>query len=185
MDSVTRYLVEARHKKLTTIELVKVAELLHHRSREIFLSNFNAGIAVEQCLYRTLDSMSEFVHCFEPSLPGLSSRLESMLRTYARLLELQAREIRNLGDVTKVRSGPKQDNATAKLVAAIVHELAAGSNWKRKLDEICEALDESGIPCPKTWGAREPRLRNWSHACALESELAKKAVAYRLKIAKI
>jgi hypothetical protein len=82
---------------------------------------------------------------------------------------------------SKAKPGPKLDKDTAQQVAEIVRPLANGQPLKDKLDDICEALDQAQIPCPKTWRKREPAMKNWADGAAFEPELAKKAIKHHLK----
>jgi hypothetical protein len=73
---------------------------------------------------------------------------------------------------------------TAQRVLEIVTQTAGSEPWKSKLDDICDALDDKKIPCPKTWSKRDPPIRSWTDAATTDRELAKKALEYRLKIAR-
>jgi len=85
---------------------------------------------------------------------------------------------------TRAKPGPKQGRVVAQRVQEVVTKIAGSETWKAKLDDICEALDEERIACPTTWRRREPPLTDWLDAAATERELAKKAIAHRLKIAR-
>jgi hypothetical protein len=80
---------------------------------------------------------------------------------------------------SKHRPGPARDVATAKRVAEIVRRVTHGQPWKGELDDICEALDEEKIPCPKTWKKRE--IRSWAGATATDRQLAIKAIDHHLE----
>jgi hypothetical protein len=82
------------------------------------------------------------------------------------------------------KPGPKRDRDTAWRVDETVKGLAPGGDWKAALSAICEALDESPIPCPKTWRRRTPPITDWADAAVTEPELAKKAISHHLKNAK-
>ena len=79
------------------------------------------------------------------------------------------------------KRGPKPDHKGAARVAEIVTHVAPDGNWRGKLDEVCEALDEATIPFPPKW-RRDRQCRCW--ADCLERPIAIKAIEYRLKIAK-
>jgi hypothetical protein len=75
--------------------------------------------------------------------------------------------------------GPTRDYKTASQVAEVVSRVAPDGDWRSKLDEICEALDENKVRPPK-W--RDRACKGWS-GC-LERALVVKAVEYRLKVAR-
>ena len=60
------------------------------------------------------------------------------------------------------RRGPAPDFETPSQVAAIVARVAPDGDFRLKLDEISEALDDEGISCPKTWKKKQPPCRSWS-----------------------
>jgi hypothetical protein len=78
--------------------------------------------------------------------------------------------------------GPKPNQELALRISEVVAQVASDGDWRSKLDDICDALDENGIPCPKTWRAREEACRNWSSQ--LNRSLVIKAIDYRLKTGK-
>jgi hypothetical protein len=80
------------------------------------------------------------------------------------------------------KTGPKPDVETFRRVAEIVQRIANGELWKTKLDEIAKALDVAVIAYPQTWPQRG--IRSWARAVTMEPELMKKAIAYRLSVAK-
>jgi len=81
------------------------------------------------------------------------------------------------------KPGPKVDRCTARRVNEIIKTTVGdGGNWKAVLDDICDALDKSSIPRPKTW--RRRNITDWSDAAATEPELAKKAISHHLENAK-
>jgi hypothetical protein len=88
------------------------------------------------------------------------------------------------GEQRRVRPGPKRVLASAGQVSVIVIKVAGSQLWKSKLEDICEALDDEKIPLPTTWPHRETPLTSWSDAWVCEPDLAKKAINYRLKIAR-
>ena len=94
-------------------------------------------------------------------------------------LELQEDPARRQG--TARRRGPRRDLEGAVLIAEIVRRVAPNGDWRKKLDDIREALDESGIPCPTTWPENQ-NARSWSDC--LEDAVVVKAIQYRLDVAK-
>lgn len=85
----------------------------------------------------------------------------------------------NRGQVPK--RGPRADYETASRVAAVVARVAPDGDWRSKLDDVCEALDEEQIRYPKTWSKRA--YRSWTDCCVAERSLAVKAIEYRLGLA--
>jgi hypothetical protein len=72
-------------------------------------------------------------------------------------------------------------------VAEIVARVAPGGDVRSELDKICKALDEVGIPFPKTWSKNnvagsEYSVSKW--ADYPDAEWAVKAINYRLDLAK-
>jgi hypothetical protein len=59
---------------------------------------------------------------------------------------------------------------------------APDNDWRSKVDDICELLDDAQIPCPKTWCKKDRNCRRW--ADCLDRPLIIKAIEYRLEIAK-
>ena len=78
------------------------------------------------------------------------------------------------------KRGPKPGDELAERIEETVKAVAPDGEWRAKLDDICEALDERQIPCPKRW--RKDGSRSWSDK--LENGLRVKAIDYRLKQAK-
>ena len=78
------------------------------------------------------------------------------------------------------KRGAKPDVQMASRVVEIVARIAPDGNWRAKLEDVCEALDEENIPVPRTW--REREYRSW--AACLERPIAIKAIEYRLETAK-
>jgi hypothetical protein len=66
-------------------------------------------------------------------------------------------------------------------VNAVVKKVVGKEPWRPRLDDICPALDEEQISCPRPWKRRG--IRDWTDASVTERGLAKNAIAYRLKIA--
>src|ERR1700683_796590 len=56
---------------------------------------------------------------------------------------------REAGEDRRRKRGPTRDYETALRAAAMVQRVAPDGDWRPKLDEICEALDEEKIPFPK------------------------------------
>jgi hypothetical protein len=83
------------------------------------------------------------------------------------------------------KRGPKGGYKTASQVAEIVARVAPGGDWKDKLGESCSALDRAELPYPKTWPKRDLPLHSWEDGATLEPGLAKKAIEYWLKAAKL
>ena len=79
------------------------------------------------------------------------------------------------------KPGPKPDYKTAARVAEVVARTAPDGDWRPKLDEICEALDQAGIPCPSRWPYRY-QAKCWSDYP--EKSTAVKGIEGRLQLAK-
>src|SRR5262249_5841072 len=79
------------------------------------------------------------------------------------------------------KRGPKPDYATASMVAGVVRRVAPG-DWRPKLDDICDALDEAKVPCPRTWHRRYGGANLWSDYP--EKATAIKAIEERLRTAR-
>jgi hypothetical protein len=79
------------------------------------------------------------------------------------------------------KRGPKPDHETALRLAEIVARVAPDGEWRGKLDDVCEALDEAKIPFPAKW-RRDRQWRCW--ADYLEKPIVIKAIEYRLEMAK-
>lgn len=80
------------------------------------------------------------------------------------------------------KRGPKSDHEAASRVAEIVARVAPDGDWRLKLDNICEALDEAQIPFPTRWRKRDRSCDGW--AAYDERANAVKAIEYRLEIAR-
>jgi hypothetical protein len=93
-----------------------------------------------------------------------------------------ASELPNTSTRRSGRRGPVPDFETPSRVAAIVARVAPDGDWRLKLDEVCEALDDEEIACPKTWQKKQPPCRSWS-GC-LDRPLVIKAIDYRLERAR-
>ena len=79
------------------------------------------------------------------------------------------------------KRGPKPDLETASRVAEIVERVAPDGDWRSKLDDICDALDEEKIPFPAKW-RRDRHCRCWAD-CLNEPPIVTKVIEYRLKVA--
>jgi len=79
------------------------------------------------------------------------------------------------------KRGPKPDHGTATRVAAVVARVAPDGDWRLKMDDICDALDEEAILCPKTWRSKDKTCRHWSDQ--LDRSVCVKAIQYRLDLA--
>ena len=78
------------------------------------------------------------------------------------------------------KRGPKPDAKMALRVAQIVPQVAPDGDWRSKLDEVCDALDEAQIPCPSRW-RKKRHCQGW---CDYDDrEIAVKAIEYRLGMA--
>ena len=106
----------------------------------------------------------------EPSVDESAASTEAGLPTNAGRSDGQGR-----------KRGPKPDHEGAERVAEIVARVAPDGDWRGKLDDVCEALDEAKIPFPRTW-RRDKHCRGW--ADHPEKAMAIKAIEYRLGIAK-
>jgi hypothetical protein len=93
------------------------------------------------------------------------------------------------------RRGPTPDYEKASRVAGVVARVAPAlpktglpyGEWRSKLEDILMALDDDGIPTPKTWGPKHG-YRNWYAAVAADTaergrHMAIEAIKYRLKLA--
>lgn len=78
------------------------------------------------------------------------------------------------------KRGPKPDYDTAARVAEVVTSVAPDGDWRSKLNDICDQLDEEKIPIPSTW-RRNRDCRSWS-GC-IERPVVIKAIEYRLATA--
>jgi hypothetical protein len=79
------------------------------------------------------------------------------------------------------KRGPKPDRETALLVATIVARVAPEGDWRSRVDDVCDALDDEQVPVPATW-RRNRNVRKWS-LCD-DRDIVVKAIEYRLGIAK-
>jgi hypothetical protein len=66
-------------------------------------------------------------------------------------------------------------------VAEIVARIAPDGDWRKKWEDICEALDEEKVPVPTLWPSRH-EWKLWSNCT--ERPLAVKTIGYRLKSAR-
>ena len=77
-----------------------------------------------------------------------------------------------------LKRGPKPDCEAASRVAEIVERVAPDGDWRSKLDEVCDALDEAKIPVPKRWRTKSPPWRMWCDGI-LERPVVIKAIQRR------
>lgn len=80
------------------------------------------------------------------------------------------------------KRGPKRDYERAARVNEIVAQVAPDGDWRSKVDEICEALDEAQIPFPPRWRKRDRSCDGW--AAYDERANAVKAIEYQLQMAR-
>ena len=66
-------------------------------------------------------------------------------------------------------------------MAEVVARVAPDGDWRSKLDDVCEALHDEGIPFPKSSGGKDRNCRSWMDFP--ERALAIKVIEYRLDIA--
>jgi len=67
-------------------------------------------------------------------------------------------------------------------VAEVVARVAPDGNWRQKLDDVCETLDEA-VSIPKVWRTKDKCCRTWSDQ--LDRGLKVKAIEYRLRSANV
>jgi TraM recognition site of TraD and TraG/Helicase HerA, central domain len=82
------------------------------------------------------------------------------------------------------KRGPKPDTENHEKVVRTVS--AYGDNWTsdENLAELCDELDEQGVPVPKTWGTRrDGQARSWRRALQHYPGLVIKAIKDRCKAA--
>ena len=60
------------------------------------------------------------------------------------------------------KRGPRPDHEAASRVAEIVAHVAPDGDWRPKLDDICEALDQAQIPFPPRWRKRDRSSDGWA-----------------------
>jgi hypothetical protein len=78
------------------------------------------------------------------------------------------------------KRGPKPDLISHEKVARIV--AAYGANWTsdESLGELCDELDQQGVPVPKTWATRpDGHARSWNRAREYYPNLVIKAIKDR------
>jgi hypothetical protein len=88
----------------------------------------------------------------------------------------------NLDESTRKgrKRGPKPDRESPTRVAEIVARVAPRGDWRSKVDDICEALDEAKVPFPTRW--RKRPCNAWADYDDRANAI--KAIEYRLGIAK-
>lgn len=82
----------------------------------------------------------------------------------------------------KLPRGPARDYETASQVAEIVARVAPDGDWRSRLEDICDELDERRVRCPKTWKKRGHG--DWFDCLSTERELVVKAIEHHLKRAR-
>lgn len=88
---------------------------------------------------------------------------------------------RSDGTAPTRKRGPKRDYESTLRVAEVVARVAPDGDWRSKLDDVCEALHDEGIPFPKSSGGKDRNCRSWMDFP--ERALAIKVIEYRLDIA--
>jgi hypothetical protein len=83
---------------------------------------------------------------------------------------------------TQRRRGPAPNYETAVRVAATLARIAPDTPWKRKLDEICIALDEEQVPRPKPWKSKG--YRDWFSCLSGDRGLVVKAIEHHMKLSR-
>jgi len=105
----------------------------------------------------------------------------------ARVSTTALQEVASVEPRSGRKRGPTPDYATASRVAKIVADAAPNGEWRTRLDDICMALDDENIHCPKTWKVRH-EFGNWYAAIATGNtrarDMAVKAIKHHLDLAK-
>ena len=111
-----------------------------------------------------------------------------LMNAYARAMEPKPEEAAPAQPASPPKSdgkgqkrGPKPVEGAAEL-AEIVTRMAPDGDWRSKLDNVCEALDEAQIPFPRRWRKRDRSCKGWVDYD--ERANAVKAIDYRLKTAR-
>ena len=79
------------------------------------------------------------------------------------------------------KRGPKRDYETALQVAAVITQLAPDGNWRERVEEICDGLDEAEVGRAKPWKKRG--YRTWSDCFLGERGLVNKAIEHHIDLA--
>jgi hypothetical protein len=85
-------------------------------------------------------------------------------------------------ETVRKKRGPEPDYETASRVAEIVARTAPDRDWRSKLDDICDVLDEESVKQPKTW--KVDGCRSWSGQLAANRKLVVKAIEHHLSNAR-
>jgi 7-cyano-7-deazaguanine synthase in queuosine biosynthesis len=81
---------------------------------------------------------------------------------------------------TRRRPGRKANESTNRDVARVVEPY--GANWRDRLLEICEALDEERVPLPSRGSKwKSSGCTDWSDVCSEDRDGLVKALAHRLE----
>jgi hypothetical protein len=82
------------------------------------------------------------------------------------------------------RRGPKRKTELHAKVAAIVNPYGRAWTSDDNLRQICEQLDQQGVPVPKPWPTlRLHPARSWCRAVEFHQDLVKKAIEYYCRAA--
>jgi hypothetical protein len=82
----------------------------------------------------------------------------------------------------KIRKrGPQRDYETALRVAEIVARLAPDGNWRARVEDICDELDDAEVRRPKPWKAKG--YPTWYDCCVGERGLVIKAIEHHMELA--
>jgi hypothetical protein len=84
---------------------------------------------------------------------------------------------------TERKRGPRPDTENHAKVTALIRRYQDDWVLDDNLSDICEMLDQQGVPIPKTWPTRNPPSRSWTRAFANYPALVVKAIKDRLKAA--
>ena len=125
-------------------------------------------------------------YSLELSIPQrdlLSLEIEVNRRSLAQSTEARPAVTAAKSDGKGRKRGPTPDYEAASRLAEIIARVAPDGEWRGKLDEICEALDqtEPKLPCPRVWHGRY-NADCW--ADYPERSTAIKVIEDRLRVAK-
>lgn len=79
------------------------------------------------------------------------------------------------------KRGPTRDFETALKVDGVITRLAPDGNWRARLEDICEGLDEAQVRRPKPW--KRKGHSTWFDCVISERPLVIKAIEHHLKLA--
>jgi hypothetical protein len=74
------------------------------------------------------------------------------------------------------KRGPKRDFETALRVDEVVARLAPDGNWRARLEDICDGLDDAKVRRPKPWTVRG--YGTWYDCLTAERDLVVKAIEH-------